>query len=454
MGSIEILAEYVDRSRFDAFPTNVVQAAKSFILNSVGTAVGGYKTQRGKFAVDLVKYLGGRPESTLLGSGDKVSCVLAAYANSVMQNALDYDDVTLAPRGVTGHSGPLVPSGLAVAESIKASGKDLITSTILAVEVATRIGSAMEVPFAHGSGPWLTFGVAASASKLLSLDKSQIANALGVAGATAPAPSLKAQHGSDIKNNYGWAAEIGIVAALLAKKGFRGPDSDVLDSDSGFPRMYGAVKCDCESITSGLGKDYNLLSAIAYKYIPAEALINPPVTAAFDAMDKHPIDGDEVEKILVKTVSTVVSGRMAEKYQPRDGDEAPFLTRYCIGAAVSGIKPAHWTSEESVRNPRILNLAKKVELIQDPEAEEIYKTQRRVTATVEIVMADGKKYAANVQYPKGSLKNPMSPEEIRDKFIGLTEGVIGLKKAQEAGSLIESLQDVSNVSDITALLSS
>jgi 2-methylcitrate dehydratase PrpD len=255
-----------------------------------------------------------------------------------------------------------------------------------------------------------------------------------------------------VKNNYGWAGEIGIVSALLAKNGFRGPASDVLDSESGFWKMYGATKCDFESMTRGLGKDYNLLAAIAYKAYPAEALINPPVTAALAAMQKHPLKVDEIEKIVVKTVLTgPLKG--AERYQPRDGDEAPFLARYCIGAAVSGTKPALWTSEESVRSDRILNLAKRVEFVSDAEAEEIYKTQRRVTATVEIVTADGKSYSANVQYPKGSIKNPMSAEEMRDKFIGLTQDMIGPEKAQKAASLIEGLEKVSKVTEITALLS-
>lgn len=185
------LAEYIVEAKFDDFPGEVIQKAKRCVLDSIACALGGCTSNAGKIVMDLVRHLGGGPESTLIGNGFKVACTYAAFANSYANNALDFDDTLKDPLGHLGCT--VVPTAIAVGESRNVSGKDLITSIILGYEVSSRIGSAIWPSKKRFERVWpfsyQVFGSVTSASKLLSLDTDEILNAFGIAGAAAPVPN-------------------------------------------------------------------------------------------------------------------------------------------------------------------------------------------------------------------------------------------------------------------------
>ena len=125
------LAKFVVETRFDDLPEKVIQETKRSLLDSIGCAIAGVRTDKGKIAVTVAKRLGGPQESSIIAVGDRVSCSNAAFANGELINGLDYDAVPHIP--------PItVPPSLAIAESVKASGKDLILATVLAEEIARR----------------------------------------------------------------------------------------------------------------------------------------------------------------------------------------------------------------------------------------------------------------------------------------------------------------------------
>ena len=136
IGVTEALVTFTSEITFDALPANVVHETKRILLDTIGCALGAVSLDKGRISVDLAKDLAGKPEATILGSGDKVASTNAAFANAELMHAMDYDPV-LPP----GHVSPFVISApLAIAESRRASGKTLLKALAIAHEVASRIG--------------------------------------------------------------------------------------------------------------------------------------------------------------------------------------------------------------------------------------------------------------------------------------------------------------------------
>ena len=136
------LARFVVEAKFEDLPAAVVHEAKRTLLDSIGCALAGIATDKGKIAISLARKLGGPPDSSIIGIGDKVSWCSAAFANGELINALDYDTILLPP----GHVSPyVIPAPMAIAESINASGKDLILAIVLGHEIPPRISNAMTI---------------------------------------------------------------------------------------------------------------------------------------------------------------------------------------------------------------------------------------------------------------------------------------------------------------------
>jgi 2-methylcitrate dehydratase PrpD len=441
----QIIAEYCVDLDFDELPEEVIKKAKTNILDSVGCTIGGYKTDIGRIITKVIKRLGGKPESTLMGSGVRV-----AFVNSLLNNALDYDDC------FKGHAGStIVPPSIAVGEPIGASGRDLITAVVVAYEIIGRIATAMEPSKEHtskvlGLGTYQTFGSVIAASKLLSLTKDQVISALGIAGANAPVPSVRKTSlnllgAGMVKNNYGTASEVGVMAALMAKEGFSGP-RDILDGDTGFWRWY-SDRCDFKKMTKGLGKEYQILET-RYKAYSTCWFHHPPIDAALHILRENKIDLDKIEKIKIGTFSQALE-------PPHDVIEVKSMVdvqqslKCSLALALSGLKPGlDWFADDAFKNPKITEIAKKIEFVVDTEAEESYPPN--MMAYVEMSV-EGETYYTRVNYLKGEPTTPMIRDELREKFMRLTS-YLETSKVKRIMNMINNFEKIKDIRDLTPLL--
>lgn len=283
---IEKLADFVTTARFSDLPEEAVHEMKRVVLDSIGCALAGHVIGKGQAAARLAARLGGTPESTIIGTNDKVSCTNAALANGELINALDNDALPRTKSGPVAHDFPiLVPPPLAMAESTRASGEDLILALALGTELSVRLRSAekgrppiadgpdrgkLHWPMVHGYSA-VSLGAAAAAGKILDLDRENMANAIGIAGCIAPpnlvrkwmvtAPARSTKYGPS-----GWGAQAGISAALLADMGYTG-DTDVLEGEYGFWRFTGHDSWKVEGILDGLGEEWQC-HYVHYKQYP------------------------------------------------------------------------------------------------------------------------------------------------------------------------------------------
>jgi 2-methylcitrate dehydratase PrpD len=283
MGAItESLVSFITQARFSDLTDDVVHETKRVLLDSVGCAIGGLTIEMGKIAVRLARRLGGPRESTIIGTGDKVSCVNAAFANGELINALDYD------AGAVGHDSPIViAASLAPVESVKVPGQDLLLAIALGHEISTRLmlaegGSLLvcstlednkvaKVAFREDVGyACTTIAAAVSAGKILNLTREKMANALGIAAYICPPNALrKYLEVSPVRMTkyhvFGWGAQAGVTSALLADMGFTG-DTEVFDGDHCFWKFTGHPYWDTEQLLQDLGEKW--LHKISYKQYP------------------------------------------------------------------------------------------------------------------------------------------------------------------------------------------
>ena len=379
------------------------------------------------------------------------SCINAAFANSESNNALDFDDTMFV--GQVSHSGAtVIPPAIAVGEATHSTGKDLLTAIILGYEILSRIGNSLIVSHSRhkkvsGMQTYQTFGAVTASSKLLDLDEEATAMAFGLTGCAAPVPSLyktamnpanKLFGGPMFRNNYGYASEIGVKAALLAQRGYTGP-KDVFEGDFGFWRMSGiADRCNFDVMTKGLGKDYYILK-VGFKPYSCCRLYHAMIDAALKIVREHNLGMDNIEKITVK--ERLASLPPNDDAEPKTMLSAMNSKPYSIAIAITGLKPGlRWY--ENLKDPKVLGLAKKVELIRDPE-------QRGVN--VEIVSSKGT-FKDHADSPRGEPENPMTDEELIDKFKDLAEGVINNGTAEKVLDMIKNLEKVEDIAELTQRL--
>lgn len=281
------LSDFVSNTRFDDLPEDVVRETKHVVMDSIGCAFGGISSDCGKISVEFARRLGGPSESTIIGTADKVSCVNAAFANGQLINALDYDAIC------AGHDCPsAIAAALAVAESSRASGKDLLLAVAMAHEVDTRVasatgireewwGSATTIEEGPEKGKMLfadsdgharsTFGATVAAAKIMKLDREQLANAIGIAGSICLPDTLAkwmtvTPHRMTKYGPAGWAAQAGVTSAMLAQMGFTG-DTGIFEGEKSFWRYTGHLKWDAKPAFEGLGREWR--QKISYKHYPA-----------------------------------------------------------------------------------------------------------------------------------------------------------------------------------------
>ena len=267
----ERLGDFVESLSYDDIPRDVVEEAKLHILDTLGVALAAYGMDFAQIMLDLSKSLGGSPESTAIGSGDRLSAPFAALVNGTMAHGLDYDD--MHRESGTHPSAFVVPAALAVSEAKGKSGESAIVGVVAGYEVAARLGMAASGKFIlrgwHPTAVLGTFASAAVAGKVLGLAGDHIATAMGIAGSQSSGLNQWQEEGSWTKRMHpGWAACSGIIAALLAQKGYDGPRR-IYEGRMGLYNSYvGGKEFDLDKLTQGLGSVWET-TQICYKLYPS-----------------------------------------------------------------------------------------------------------------------------------------------------------------------------------------
>lgn len=455
MKIIEAITKFIDDSRYDTLSKAVIDKAKVILLDTIGAGLPGSRTKPGQILTNVIKNLGGKRESTIIGDGTKVNCVQAGYINSYLVDVMDYEE-GYSGLGIGHPNASIVPSAIAVGERVNTSGKDIINAIVIGNEVAIRIGLAVwpskeKWELGGFAFAWQGFGSAAAACKLLHLNKDQMMDAFGFTGSSTSLPTSihkweRPLHW--VKNNFHRQTDAGILGALMAEQGFIGP-RDILDSDLGFWRMAGSDRCDFDRMKKGLGEEYEILKEY-FKLYPTCRYTHVTLDAVDAIMRVNAFNPEEVDQIKVRA-STPLKKWFVD-YAPKSLIDAEFSLPFAVAMLILGYKPGlDWLKEETLRNPKVLSMVKKVQVESAPD---VGSNIGYSNAAVDVIMKDGRCFSKQVDIEKDSLRgSPENPIDVIGKFRSCASSA-GMKEgqAEEIINIIDRLEKVGEISKLTKLL--
>ncbi|MBL8600007.1 MAG: MmgE/PrpD family protein [Devosia sp.] len=299
-------ADFIARTRFEDLPSDLIDMALRCITDTTGLFVAGLSERSTQIIVEAARDDGGRPDAMLLGTGIKVPAQVAARAFGIAAHAHDFDDTQVShdPAHIYGllthPSAAPLSATLAVADMLRTdSAAAFLTAFCVGFEVSCKISEWMLPDHYrrghHSSGTVATFGAAAAAAHLLELDVEQAAHALGIASAMAA--GIRANFGTMSKPlHVGRASENGVLAALLAQRGFTA-DPQALDGRWGFASVLAGGYSPGKP-AQGFGRTWSMLDpGVSIKPYPSGILTHQAMDMVRNLVSDRDIRPDEVERI-------------------------------------------------------------------------------------------------------------------------------------------------------------
>jgi 2-methylcitrate dehydratase PrpD len=399
-----------------------------------------------------IKSMGGNPVATVFGNNFKTSPYNAAMANGTFGQILDYDDIS---SNLIGHpSVSVLPVVLALGEQENINGRKALEAFTMGVEVPCAIGRGIN-PYHYKKGFHPTssvgiFGATVAAGKILDLSEEKLINALGIA--SSEASGLRENFGTMTKAFHsGRAAAKGIMAAFLADEGYTSA-INIFEGEAGFFNVM-AGDYDVQKITKTLGNPFEFVSpGISIKPYPCCGAAHSGIDAILDLIRKYDIKAEEVEKIYCGVVPLAKDVLIFPT--PKTGVEGKFSMHFCLALALveREIKIDHFT-DQKVRDPEILRHIKKINMEVDPELAKL-GYRGTMNAVIKIRLIDGREYIKRVDHAKGDPMNPMTENELINKYVDCAKRVIAEEKVQESVQMLMNLSNISNINEFTRLLGS
>ena len=447
------ISEFAVNLKYKDLPKEVIHEVKRYLYDSIGCAFGGYRTKDVKILHGIYKEMGGKKESTVIGFGDKIPAVNATLVNSLMIRALDFNDIYW--KEDPSHPSDLIPAALSTAEMAGTSMKEVITAIVLAYEFEQRLcefatPGIRERKWHHATLTQFVSPIVAG--KILGLNVDQMVNAIGISGShnhTIGCPT--AGKLTMMKNTVDpMAVQSGVLAALMAKKGYSGTEA-VFEGKEAFMDTFlgwnakeqkvepvsmkgrdgvSGWKWNVEKLIGRLGDSYKILEC-SMKAFPTEALTHTHLSATLNAVTKNNISHDQIETVTLTTLAQAYDILFdPHKYSPESRETADHSLPYCIAAALVDHKITTQSfSDKKLKDPRIWEVIDKIKGEPSIEFEKMFPAKQ--PSKVVVRTNDGREFSEYLEYPKGDPREPMTMEDLDNKFNALSEKLISSDKRKK-----------------------
>lgn len=444
------LADFVATLRYEDLPEAVVAQACRLILDAVGCAVAAWTEdpEKARIARDIAALYPASPGASIIGAPDiAAQPAFATLANGILVNAADNDDTH--KRALLHVGSVVVPTALALAETGRLAGRDLILTLVAGYEVAVRVGMAVmptHYRFWHSTATNGTFGAAATAAKALRLDAEGTRRALGLAGTQAAGLNTFFESGDMTKSIHpGKAALNGVLSAQMAALGATSPPA-ILEHPKGYLAAF-SLEPKPEALTAGLGTEWEILQN-GFKFFPSILASHSPIQATLAIVNRHAIDPARIARITNETYTTVRTHFSSKEVGSVMA--ARVSVPYCIAvAAVDRVLTQAQFAPMRIDDPLVRQVLSRTEVIADPEFDTLYPA--RFPARVTITLDDGQTFSETVLLPKGDPGAPLSDQELDDKFRANCAGRLDAEAIDRLRTAILGLPVADTVAGLVAL---
>lgn len=431
---------------FDTLNSDVLDRVKYFLLDYLGVAARGSRTESSlalQHTAQALRLNQAGQSSRIIGTSFRADPGTAALLNGTAAHSLELDDVVNA---ASLHPGvAIMPAVLAAAEYSDSSAADLFEAIVTGYEVMIRLGIALN-PAAHyqqgfhPTGTCGAFGAAVAAGKMLHLNEDQLANAFGIAGSQASGSLEFLADGAYTKRLHpGWAAHAGVMAAFMAQAGLTGPKT-ILEGKHGFLRAYSPV-ADANLLLKDWAEPYALMRT-SIKPHACCRYKQGPIDGVLKIMKDHQLREDDVAAVTTDILSAgyaLVAEPLEEKQHPQQVVDAQFSMPF--GAAVAihfGKAGLDQYQQEIIQLPAIQELMKRVTCAKNPAIDKEFPN--KWTAFVKLETKQGETYSTWIDYPKGDPENPLSWNELIEKFHDLTAPVYEARTRERIVATVRALE--------------
>jgi len=429
-----------------------VYQAKRFLLDSIGCALGGYLQHDVKIALQVLDEIAGRGPATVIGTGKRIDAVSASLANALMIRCMDYNDIYWNQD--PSHPSDIFPAALACCERAKSDGRELIVGLVLGHEFEMRFCEAAFPGIRERGWHHATLTAFVSpivAGRALHLGWEQIRHAVGISASRhATLGAVTAGKLTMMKNTVDpMATQSGVLAALMAEKGYTGPEH-VVEGKEGLTHCFGPA-WKLNLLTDGLGDSWRITQC-GMKAFPTEALTHTPISAVLDIVKSNDLKPEQVEKVRIRSLARAADILSdPSKYDPQSKETADHSLPYVIAAALAErqVTPVQFEMRK-IMDPTIRAQLRKVEVVADPEIEKVFPALQRVI--VNLTTTDGRAFTKQLDYPKGDPRNPLSDAEVEEKFAALADGVLSNGAQKKLKNAIWNLEKVGSVSKLMTLM--
>lgn len=439
----EQLADHFSGFNYSNLTEASRKAVKRLLLDYIGVAVSGSQTESGEVARKFAKSMGGNGDATLIGDGAKVPSTMAAFANAISSHSVELDDIDVL--ALFHFSPPVYSAALASAEKASASGKDLLVALAAGCEMMERLSKAANSSLRnrayHTTPTCGVFGATIASAKVQGLKADEIVSALGLAGAQSS--GLMEMYGPSMQKRFnpGPAARNGVTSAEIAKLGFTGA-ATIFEGERGFLAAF-TDENDPKQLTADLNRPYQL--DIEFKPYSCARPIHNAIDCALEIRKKHAPDLKRIKAIQMARHPDWAHYHLNKT--PRTYHEAQVSLPYSVAVALTdGQALFAQYNDARLNEPMLLRLSKMVNVTVDASL------PRGVSCKMTMTMEDGSTYVSQVDYPKGSIQNPMSDEELLGKFTSLVEPVLGAGRAREIAATVAGIENCASVSALMQLL--
>lgn len=453
---IDDIVDHALNTRFEDFPSDVVEAARLRLIDTLSCVVGGVHAGGNQAMLGLIRQWGGAAQATVLNHGDRVPLQHAALMNSLMARSFDFEVCGPEPEGVNvgkmvGHvCSTTEPTAMAVAEFTRASGQELLAAVILGGDIGARVAVADVFDFDKNfevCGTANAMGATALVGRLLGASHQQLVDAYGILLHLMAGSYQSLWDGVDtFKLPGAMAASNAVVAVQMAMAGFRGV-KDPLTSPLGYFAMYGN-QSDPQRAFDGLGQVFYAKGM--HKLHPSCYGNHNPIECALEIVQNHRFEPDDIESVELDVPPNRVKHFLN---QPMGLEEAQPRSLFSIPYAIANVLVRrsvdidHYT-EPLIRDPRVVALSHRVQLV--PRLPLGNNQASRLTVTLK----DGRVLAQYRDAPRGWLVNPVTPAEVREKFwrnLAYSKQ-ISREQGQQALDLLDRLEAVTDVSCLVPCL--
>ncbi len=404
------LSQYVAASQYEKLPPAVRHEGLRAFVNWVGCAAGGSREPDVELMIEMLSEFSGAKNATIVGRRERLDAPNAALVNSMSSAALAFNDTH--NRTVAHPTSPVAAALLALAERRPLSGREMLHALILGIEIQCRVGNILCTPPAECAVGLSTqgllggIGAAVAAAKVLGLDESGVATAIGLAANQASGiRESQSTMGSHLIPGH--AARCGLMAALLAARGFECSDT-MIEGAKGFAVSFSS-RPQFDAALEGLGMTFEI-ATLAYKPYPSGVVIHPIIDACLEITASKPLDAAQIERIELTVPPLTV--KLTDLVEPKDRGQALVSMQHWASAAlVHGTAGIAQVADSVVHDPAMAQLRRKV-------VHTVAVDMKNEAAGVRVALKDGRSLQALVEHCRGSTSRPLTDADIRDKARG------------------------------------